>query len=128
MLSPATALNFSNSTTSFTAQPTASQALATLTLKPRLRRVFITFSAERETGGSILGLGDQSSAAHAHWTLGATATFQVSGNASFTTETDSAGGAGATIALSKSALMGPGFGYEVQGTGGAARSAAGQVD
>jgi outer membrane usher protein len=125
-ISRAATLNVSSTTTTYTGQPAAGQLLANLTWRPPRRGLFINLSAERDTGGSIFGLGGSTSAAH--WTFGAQATFLTSRNSDLTIGTsDVAGTSSTTFTLSKSAPTGPGFGYQVQGTTGADRSAAAQV-
>jgi outer membrane usher protein len=125
-ISRAASLNISNSTTTYNGQPASAQLLASVTLKPRRLGAFINLSAERDTGGSIFGLGGSTAAAH--WTFGAQMTFQASRSSNLTIGTSNAAGTSSTtLALSKSAPDGPGFGYQVQGAAGADRSAAAQV-
>ncbi len=110
----------SNTVIAFSAQPIAAQLLAGVTLKRR-HGLFITLSAERDTG-SIVGIAVPRTAAQ--WTFGIQASLQTSGSSNLTVGANAGATASTTMALSKSAPTGPGFGYQLAATAGNDRSAA----
>ncbi len=117
--------NVSNTTSTYTGQPAGGQLLADLTVQPRRRAYFVTFSAERDTGGSIFGIGNTLSSAH--WAYGAQVTFLTSSSTDLTVGTGTGVGSATTVDFTKSTPTGPGFAYQVRGSAGAAASATAQV-
>jgi outer membrane usher protein len=126
-LSRTATLAVSDSTSSFTVQPTAGQLLATLNVQVPRRQAYVSLSVERDSGGSILGLNGPTS--NRRWTVGAQASFSVGKASSLSTSTSrTAGSDSSTVQFSKGAPSGPGFGYQVSATKGAQSSAAAQID
>jgi outer membrane usher protein len=117
----------SHTTSTYTSEPSAGQLLATLDVQvPRLR-AYVSLSAERDSGGSILGLDGPASSGH--WTLGAQTSFTVGKGSSLSAATNStAQGPTSTLQFAKGAPSGPGFGYQLGATGGEEPSAAAQLD
>jgi len=134
-------VQISNTTTTYTNEAPTAQLLADVIVRPRRFDAYVTLSAERDTGGSILGLGvpitvplggglggAYSPTSNAQWTFGAQITFTTGKTSDATLGVSDAGGAVATtVTVSKPAPVGPGFGYQIQGTDGTDRSAAAQV-
>jgi outer membrane usher protein len=126
-------IQLSNTTTTYTNEPPTAQLLADVIVRPRRLDAYVTFSAERDTGSSILGLGVPIGVTHsvgpnAQWTFGAQITFTTGKSSAATAGVSDAGGAVAeSVTVSKPAPIGPGFGYQIAGTDGTDRSAAAQV-
>jgi outer membrane usher protein len=124
-LSRSASLDVSNTTATFAGQPASSMLLADLSVRPSRRNVYLTFSAARNTGGSIFGLGGSNPGAR--WTFGALATIGTGKTASVSLGTQAGSDAGVTAEISKPVPLGPGFGYQIQSTAGDERSTAAQV-
>jgi outer membrane usher protein len=120
-------LALSNTTSTYTLEPAAGQLMATLDVQvPRLR-AYVSLSAERDSGGSILGLNGPASSGH--WTVGAQTSFSVGKGASLSASTSSTGaGYASTLQFAKGTPSGPGFGYQAVATSGKEPSAAAQLD
>lgn len=122
-LTRAVSAGISHTTTTFSGQPTADRLDATL--NTRLSRRFgLTFSAERDRGGSLLGFGGAVSGSRL--SAGLTAAYTLGRSTNVFVQTTNAGGAAASnVTVSKSSPNGPGFGYVVRGdvAGGASASA-----
>jgi outer membrane usher protein len=126
-LSNFASLNVSDTTTSFTAQPVASELLVSTTLRPPRQKLYITLSAARDRGGSIFGIGGPTNGAR--WTMAVQTTLLLGTSTSASLGATTASGAGsATLGLAKSAPNGPGFGYQFQTTGGTDRTTSAQID
>jgi outer membrane usher protein len=120
-------LALSNTTSTYTAEPAAGQLMATLDLQVPRQRAFVSLSAERDSGGSILGLNGPASSGH--WTLGAQTSFSVGRGASLSAGTNrTAQGDASTLQFTKGAPSGLGFGYQAGVTTGQEASAAAQID
>ncbi|MGP6158598.1 MAG: fimbria/pilus outer membrane usher protein [Vulcanimicrobiaceae bacterium] len=120
-------LALSNITSSSTSQPAEGQLLATLAVQVPRQHTYVSLSAERDSGGSILGLSGPTSTGH--WTLGAQASFTVGKTSSLSASASStAGNTSSTLQFAKGAPNGPGFGYQASATMGTQSSAAAQLD
>jgi outer membrane usher protein len=117
----------SNLTTSSTVQPNAGQLQAELGVQVPRQHAYITLSAERDRGGSILGLNGPTS--NGHWSIGAQASFTLGKASSLSASTTNAGGSSSSaLQFSKSAPSGPGIGYQVSRTTGTESNAASEID
>jgi outer membrane usher protein len=124
-LSRRATLQLSNTTTSFAAQPTAGQLLAMLDVQVPRQNAYVTLSAERDSGGSILGLNSPTS--NGHWTLGTQLSFSL-GKTFLSASTSSDAASGSNVQFSNGVSTGPGFGYQVSAETRAQLSAAAQIN
>jgi outer membrane usher protein len=126
-LSHSATFDISNTTTTFGGLPAAGMLLAELNVRPSRRDLYVTFSAARNTGGSIFGLGN--AAAPPHWTFGALATLGTGKTSSVSVGSQAgADDASSTVQITKPAPLGPGFGFQLQSTAGSVeRFSAAQV-
>ncbi len=119
-LGKSVSLGASHTTSTFTGQPTADRLSATV--NTRLSRgLGLTFNADRDRGGSVLGFGvvpgnRLSAGLTAAYTLGRSTNV-------FLHATDNGGAGAADVTVSKSAPNGPGFGYIVRASGAGQSSA-----
>jgi outer membrane usher protein len=114
-------MGLSHTTSTFTGQPTADRIDATLNTRVS-RDLGLTFTAERDRGGSLLGFGGV--VPGNRLSAGVTAAFSVGRNTNVFAQATNAGGATASsVTVSKSAPNGPGFGYIVRGAAAGAGSA-----
>jgi outer membrane usher protein len=122
-----TVLELSHTATTFSAQPAAGLFLAALNIQARKRHADLSLTLERDTGGSIIGLGGSGSIPR--WTIGAQLSLMVANSSSVSVSTNDASKDGsATVELTKSAPSGPGFGYQINAARGSQQSAAAQID
>ncbi len=129
-------LDVSNTTSTFTDETPTSQLSAELIVRPPRLREYLTVSAERDKGGSIFGFLDTpltgspapSPGSPTRTTFGVQLTF-LTGKSSEATigTTTTAGATSATLAITKPAPLGPGFGYQIEASDGAERRAISNV-
>ena len=117
-LTKSVSVGVSHTTSTFTGQPTADRLSATV--NARLSRgLGLTFNADRDRGGSVLGFNTV--VPGSRLSAGVTAAFALGRSTNVFLHAAGAGETGtADVTVSKSAPNGPGFGYIVRG------SAAGQ--
>ncbi len=107
-------LGVSHTTSTFTGQPTADRLSATVNTRLS-RRVGLTFNADHDRGGSVLGFGGVVAGNRLSAGVIAAVALGRSTNA-FVRATDAGGIGTADVTVSKSAPNGPGFGYIVRGS------------
>ena len=125
-LARAVSAGISHTTSTFSGQPTADRIDATLNTRLS-RRLGITFNAERDRGGSLLGFGGVVSGSRL--SAGVTAAFTLGRSTNVFVQTTNAGGATASnVTVSKSSPNGPGFGYVIRGDAAGGRSASADLN
>jgi outer membrane usher protein len=112
-LTKAASLALSHTTSTFTDAPAADQLTASISTRFR-KSVSLNFNAERDRGSSVFG--PAAGAPGKSWTIGMSASFNLSPSTSLIAQTQSGtSSSSSSLTVSKSAPNGPGFGFVVRG-------------
>jgi outer membrane usher protein len=112
-LTKVTSFALSHTTSTFTGAAAADQLSASISTRLR-RGVSLNFNAERDRGSSVFG--PAAGAPTRSWTIGTSASFNLSPATSLIAQTQAGtGSSSSSLTVSKSAPNGPGFGFVVRG-------------